>query len=519
MKRQQGVITAILAILLMIVVCIPVWADTGSDDSTGGNIATVQDLNGRHVGVQTGTTFDEIVRGALPEVQIDYYNSYSDMVAALESNKIDAFPADEPVLRLMAAENDKLAILDDRLDSFEFGFAMAKTAEGAKLRDEMNAWLASMKTSGELERTTRKWTEGTEEEKTVPDYASLPAPNGTLRMVTEGAYAPMNYYRGKELVGLEIDLAAQFCEANGYGLAVEVITFDGILPAIQAGKADFAAAGITITEERRESIYFSDPYYEGGTMLAVLKTDRAAEEKTGFWSGLAESFEKTFLRESRWKLFVKGVLNTLLITALTILFGTVLGFLVFLLIRKGGRISNGITGVVTWLVQGMPVVVLLMILFYIIFGRLSISGLVVSVIAFTLTFGSTVISLLKMGVGAVSPGQSEAAYALGHTERRTFFLIVLPQALPHILPAYKGEIVSLIKATSIVGYIAVQDLTKMGDIVRSRTYEAFFPLITVTVIYFLLEGLLGWLVGKIEIKFEPKKRKTIKILKGVKTDD
>ena len=101
----------------------------------------------------------------------------------------------------------------------------------------------------------------------------------------------------------------------------------------------------------------------------------------------------------------------------------------------------------------------------------------------------------------------------------TFFRIILPQALPHVLPAYKGEIVGLVKATAIVGYIAVQDLTKMGDIVRSRTYEAFFPLIAVTVIYFLLEGLIGLLISRISINLNPKRRKPGDILKGVKTDD
>ena len=87
------------------------------------------------------------------------------------------------------------------------------------------------------------------------------------------------------------------------------------------------------------------------------------------------------------------------------------------------------------------------------------------------------------------------------------------------MPAYKDEIVGLIKATAIVGYIAVQDLTKMGDIVRSRIYEAFFPLIAVTVIYFLLEGLLAFLIGRIRIRINPKKRSQKRILKGVKTDD
>ena len=718
-------------------------------------------LPGKNIGVQTGTTFDQIVLEAIPDAKISYFNTNSDLAAALETHKIDAFPCDEPVLRLMMAENDRLEILDRRLDNFEFAFVQPKTAAGEKLTGELNAWIRSMKASGELDEILRKWTDGPESEKTIPDYHSFPAENGTLKMVTEGAYAPMAYFRGNEIVGMEIDLAARFCQANGYGLTVESLNFDGILPTIQAGKADFAAAGISITEERRESVYFSDPYYTGGTVLAVLKTQtaptndsytsveelrqkrigiqtgtnfdllirnafpdakpsyynnqsdllaaltagkidafpsdepviryiinqgyagityipeyidsfdfaycfsktddgerlcaefsefisslqadgmlselkekwfgadetgkqipdyrtfpapkgtlimatdgdyppfeyvrngevvgydvdiaaqfceaygyglqvqimnmdavlpavqsgkcdfvgsaltitperaesvlfstpnysggvvlvvrsNAGNQESTFWSGIKSSFDKTFIREKRWSLFLEGITNTLLITVMSLLSRTALGFGVFMLCRNGNRIANGITRFSMWLVQGTPMVVLLMILFYIVFGKAAISGVLVAVIGFTLTFGASVFGLLKMGVGAVDSGQYEAAYALGYPNRRTFFTIILPQALPHVLPAYKGEIVSLIKATAIVGYIAVQDLTKMGDIVRSRTYEAFFPLIAVTVIYFALEALLGFVISRIGLSLDPRRRKPEDILRGVKTDD
>lgn len=231
---------------------------------------------------------------------------------------------------------------------------------------------------------------------------------------------------------------------------------------------------------------------------------------------MADSFERTFLRENRWKLFLSGVGTTLLITVLSVLFGTALGFCVFMLCRNGNPVANTVTRFCVWLIQGMPVVVLLMILFYIIFGQVAVSGTAVSVIGFTLIFGAAVCSMLKAGVGAVDGGQKEAAYALGYTDRRAFFRIVLPQALPHFLPAYKGEITALIKATAVVGYVAVQDLTKIGDIVRSRTYEAFFPLIAVAVIYFVLAAILTLAVNKIAVRIDPRRRPKSVILKGVK---
>ena len=216
-------------------------------------------------------------------------------------------------------------------------------------------------------------------------------------------------------------------------------------------------------------------------------------------------------------LFLEGIGTTLLITVLAILFGTALGFWAFLLCRQGNPVANGIARFLVWLVQGMPMVVLLMILYYIVFGNLSITGTAVSVIGFTLVFAAAVFSMVKAGVATVDRGQAEAAWALGYSNRRAFFRVVLPQAMPHIMPVYRGEITTLIKATAIVGYVAVQDLTKMGDIVRSRTYEAFFPLIAVAVIYFLLAGLLTALVKRIEFRTDPRRRTEEEILRGVDT--
>ena len=272
---------------------------------------------------------------------------------------------------------------------------------------------------------------------------------------------------------------------------------------MQANNPDMAVLNEKLAEGMKAGAVFEKS--EGGTVIVVLKS-RAKSGTAGFLAPVADSFEKTFIRENRWELFLMGIGTTLLITILSIIFGTILGFMVFMLCRNGNPAANTITRFLVWLVEGMPVVVLLMILYYIIFGKVSISGTFVSVIGFTLLFGTQVYTMVKGGVATVDRGQIEAAYSLGYTDRKAFFRIVLPQALPHIMPTYKGQIKALIKATAIVGYVAVQDLTKMGDIVRSRTYEAFFPLIAVAIIYFVLAAILMYFVNKLELCIDPKKR-------------
>ena len=166
------------------------------------------------------------------------------------------------------------------------------------------------------------------------------------------------------------------------------------------------------------------------------------------------------------------------------------------------------------IIAGTPLLVVLMILFYIVFSSLD-NGVVVAMIGFSLTFGSFVYNNLELTVSGVDNGQLEAAYALGYSRNLAFFRIIIPQAMKMFLPSYSGEIVGLIKATSIVGYIAVNDLTKMGDIIRGNTYEAFFPIIAVAVLYFAITWVIASLLGILKKKAEPKQRKDKNILKGV----
>ena len=496
-------------------------------DIPAGVYTALSQLADKKIGVQTGTSFDKSVAALFPNAQIEYYNSKPDMINALQTYKIEAYAVDEPVAKAQMQQNDKLTYIPEYIESFDFAYVFAKNEAGQALCDQFSEYLDAIRADGTMAEIEAKWFSEDESVKTLADYKAFPATNGTLNMATEAMYEPFSYVIGNEVVGYDIDIVVRFCQAYGYGLTITDMSFDAVLPAVQSGKCDFGGAGITITEERKESVLFSAPNFSGGTVMAVLKAQAqtaAAETEapsgfSAFWEGIKSSFNKTFLRENRWKLFLEGVGNTMLITALAILFGTALGFALFMLCRNGAPVANGCTRFSMWLVQGTPMVVLLMILYYVIFGSVAISSIAVAVIGFTLTFGAAVFGMLKMGVGMIDQGQYEAAFALGHSNTRTFFKIILPQAIPHVLPAYQGEIVGLIKATAIVGYIAVQDLTKMGDIVRSRTYEAFFPLIAITVIYFVLEGLFSFLVSRIRISIDPKKRKRSKILKGVKEHD
>ena len=146
-------------------------------------------------------------------------------------------------------------------------------------------------------------------------------------------------------------------------------------------------------------------------------------------------------------------------------------------------------------ISGIPQLVLLLILFYIVFARSSVPPDLVAVIAFAMYFASSAASIYDTSLSAIPRGQTEAGLALGFTKVQTFMQIVLPQAIRQALPLFKGQCISLLKGTSIVGYIAINDLTRAGDQIRARTFDALVPLLLITILYFIMVWLIGILLN------------------------
>ena len=514
-KRKRKLAFALAAGLLLALLC-GCGSEKAADTPSYTEFA---DLETARIGVTTGSIQAMQAEERFPNAEIYYFSTSVDCLSALRAGRIDAYADAEAIVRFMMAENPDLACMEELLaEKMQVAAAFPKTDRGRELCSQYSEFLVNIKQSGVYDDIQNIWYGPDESRREVPDLYNLPGPNGTLRIAADTGTIPFVYVKDGKIVGSDVDTLVRFCREYGYKPEIVVMDFPGILPSITSGRCDFACGGVVITPERAESVLFSEPTYEGGSVVAVLKGSETEEEE-GFLQSVLTGFEKTFLREGRWKLFLEGTGNTLLITLLSVLFGTALGFLAYLWCRNGNVFANRLTACCVWLVEGMPMVVLLMILYYIVFRSVGIGGLAVAVIGFTLTFGASVYGMLCSGVNAVDRRQTEAARALGYTDRMAFFRIILPQAVQHMLPGYKGQIVALLKATAVVGYIAVQDLTKMGDIVRSRTYEAFFPLIAVTVIYFLLAGLIIRVVERLSGCINPKNRRPEQILKGVKTHD
>ncbi|MBQ5311051.1 MAG: transporter substrate-binding domain-containing protein [Oscillospiraceae bacterium] len=232
---------------------------------------SLAELEDQEIGIQSGTSMDQTVAEKIKCARFRNYDTYNALVDALKKGRIVAFPGDEPVIRQLMSSDDELTMINEFVDTFEFGYAFRKDEKGQALCDEFSEYIKGLEASGELNDIKAKWTSADESIKIVEDYTQFPATNGTLRMVTEGAYEPFNYFKDGKVIGYDIDIAAKFCREKGYGLEVEMLDFDRIIDAVAEGEYDFAGAGLTITPEREEKVYFSEPNYSGGVVMCVLK--------------------------------------------------------------------------------------------------------------------------------------------------------------------------------------------------------------------------------------------------------
>ncbi|MCQ2060278.1 MAG: ABC transporter permease subunit [Fibrobacter sp.] len=469
---------------------------------------TFKGLEGKKIAVATGSIYDKLTSERIKAAEIKYFTTYTDIFNALKSRKVDAISIDKSVVYHWMRNFPDVKILDEKLSKDYFGIAIKK---GNPIKATIDSLIQILKDNGELAQIIDKWNHEKEDDYCIPQ--DWEGKNGTLNIATEGINPPFDFFKGNQLAGINIDLMLRLGKMLDKKIVFKTYEFSTLIPSITSGKVDLGISGISITEERQKLVDFSIPYYENEGIVVVRDESALSEMKTSFIAELKKSFHRTFLQENRWKMVCNGLGITIIISIFSGIFGTLLGFIICFFRRSKNRVSSITSAVFIRVIQGMPVLVLLMILYYIIFGHSNLNGVVVAVIGFGINFGVYASEIMRSGMDAVEKGQLEAAAALGYNRRQTFFKILLPQAANHFIPVLKGEFISMVKMTSIVGYIAVMDLTKVTDIIRSRTMEAFFPLIATAILYFIIANILTYILTLVEKKTDPKHRE--RKVKGV----
>lgn len=511
MKKHRYLLAfaAVFVGMLLLYFCVQRGQQESAEKKTGLAYHSLAEADGKAMGIVTGTILDKMTQKYLPHSPGIYYHTHVDCLNALQLGKIEGFLVDEPIARMMKQQNPGIDYLEEKVQPDFLAAGISK--KRPELKAVIDAGLEGYRQDGTLAAMDTAWFSTDESLKVMPEHRE--GTKGTVVCGVAVTAAPMVYVRDGQLIGYEAALVQRILQNAGYTIELQNMDFSALIPSLASGKVDMIIGSISITEERKKSLLFTEPLYDSGIVLVVKNYDTALPEP-GFWDSMKDGFYRNFILEDRYKMILDGLKVTLIITVFAALLGTILGFLVCILLKSQYAVVRWAMWGYIKVMQGTPLVVLLMILYYIVFGNHAIDPVIVAVFAFGINMAAYVSLMMRSGIDAVDPGQWEAAYAMGFNRTKTFLKIIAPQALHYVLPVYTGEFISLLKMTSVVGYIAIMDLTKMSDIIRSRTYEAFFPLIITAVIYMFAAWLLTAGFSYLEYRIDPKRRS--RRLKGVK---
>ena len=239
----------------------------GTETAPKKTIASIDDLNGATIGVQLGTTGD-IYATDVEGATVEQYTKGADAVQALKQNKIDCVIIDKEPAKKFVEANEGLKILEEDFVTEEYAICIAK--DKSELKDKINTALAEIKAEGTLDSIVANYIgDDTKGKSPYESPENVDRSNGTLKMVTNAEFEPYEYMENEEIVGIDVDLAQAICDKLGMTLEIENIGFDAIINAVQSGKADVGVAGLTITEDRLESIDFTEPYTTATQVIIV----------------------------------------------------------------------------------------------------------------------------------------------------------------------------------------------------------------------------------------------------------
>ena len=525
-RRAEAALIALflLALILPQVIGSEETAARGSQVEIADGISAAADLQDKRFAVVLGSAYDLMIPKLYPDAKVNLVTDWAEECIQVAQGKADAVLWEASSLNELAEQYPDLMALPEAVSQLEYRWCTQKNEKGEKLLKEVDAFIEELKAENLLDEIYRRW----EDPENAPDHVEafpmIGTPKGELKMVSCLDWQPVCYLNGENACGFMIELMYRFCAWAGYAPAAEYVDFQSVQAGFATGKYDLLVYGMEWRDETAEVLNYTAPVMTDDVYAVILKSRYAGQQTAAedaapvskaekFWNGLLSSLDKNFVREDRWKSLLSGLGVTVSLSVLSILFGTFLGGFVCLMRMSRHSLPNAFARIyIRWL-QGMPIVLMLLILYYVVFSKSGIQAFWVCVLGFSLDFSAYASEMFRGGIQAVPQGQQKAAKALGFKPFAAFRHVVFPQMVIHCLPVYVGQVISTVKLTSVAGYISVMDLTRVSDLIRSRTYEAFFPLIVTALIYFLVAWLLTLLLKALENRVDPTRR--TRQIKGV----
>ena len=503
-----------LAVIVFFQLKVPSSSGEGNSSAQWSTPDDIKD--GTYVFV-SGSAYEKAFVASHPEAKLVHVTNWSDEAMQVVQGKSDALLKEASSIPSLMEKYPSLAPMDEVVTYLECSFGAAKTPLGKKVAAEFDVFLDKLRKEGELDKLYAKWEDPDTAPDRIEDFPKTGESQGTLRVATTLDWPPVCYLNGSNPCGYFIEVLMRFCAEAGYEPVLENVEFEPAMLGLSTGKYDLYAYGLESTEEGEENVNFTSVFFSEPVYLVVRKDRLLGYEEEQVDSSLSErasnlissmvgSFEKNFIRENRWRMILSGLLVTIGLSILSPLLGTILGALLCAMRLSRSVWLNAASRLYIRILQGTPIVMLLMILYYIVFGKSNFPAFWVCVLGFGLDFSAYAAEIFRSGIESVPAGQRRAAMALGFSPRNAFLQVVLPQAIRYIVPVYIGQLISTVKLTSVAGYISVEDLSRISDLIRARTYEAFFPLVITAIIYFLVASLLTLVLKIAQRQTDPRYR-------------
>ena len=489
----------------------PIWDDSFGIIALNDNIerhdandhqVLVRDFLGKRIGVMYGTMFDKFTSDFLHGTPI-YYHDFNLALVDLRIGRIDGFMLNYQINRLLENMTEASFSNIDLIPSEIFITKTAAISIDQDLLNKFNIFLRQMHRDGTLFEMQNRWLRNLSSLNIQMPDIPLSGNNGVLKIATSGKSLPFSFYNNNdELVGFSIELAKRFAESQGMELEIIPRNINEIIPYVVDERADMGFDIFHIQEEAISPIYYSDPIYEANASVVMINEDTLPVESSisKITSWFKTGIERNLMTDHRWRLLLNGFQVTLLIAILAQLLGTLLGSIICFFITHKNKYIKWIGTVYFEFINRIPIVVLLLITFYVIFANTRLSNIQVAILVFTMLSSVSVADILKKSLAKINPLEKDAARSLGFSNFTIYTNIILPQIIRNSMEDYTKVFIDLIKATAIVGYIAIQDLTRAAEIIRSRTFNAYFPLLIVTLIYFIVISLCVYIFNDITKK-------------------
>lgn len=469
---------------------------------------TLDELQNKRLGTVLGTTYDSDVWKFLDkDPEFLYYGDMSEMLMALKVHRIDACCLDDPVARIAVERNELITIMPEDAGLDANAIAMPK---GSNLTQPVTAIVEKFLHDGTMDQLEKEWCHDPPENRSLPKR-DWTGENGKLVCAVDDATEPMGYRNeGGSLTGLEVELANLVARELNMELELVPMSFDAITAALESHDIDMAIAGISITEERAEQFDLSPAYRSAWVRLVVR--DHAADD-TNPLHRAGHIVVSTFFRGGNGIMLLEGLGITVFISAAAVLLGVIAGLGVGLAILMFPKLSDlrgrslhrrivgGILALLRLALIGfekvmleLPVVIVLLVLQFLVFNFMSVSGLAISIVGLSAGLTARVSAALRENVDEVDQHMWDSAFALGYPRLKALARLIIPLAWPDFIVELNAAIIQTVFDTSVVGLIAVYDITRMASLVQARTTEALPALVAVMLTYLVLSQILNKLL-------------------------